>query len=494
MENHFKNKGNFIVLNRMYVGDYLSANLGHEVINMYTADNGRHYIYLNAYGSFAAKWAGQIGTMLLTKYHDKDCVEVIGKALGLTDVYDYEKDGNNKGEENIVISEHQSEFVRDLRYCDVPLQNLFSNMERQAVYVTFEAENVFRVHEGKEIYIHFVPQEREEDGYMDARASTSVIEHDEKRIDIYLSNNKLALASLNQFFTQGDDFAILENLTKNPEFDAFWVELGDNDKVPTDIKEHNECKISLFEICQIQNDENRFSNALAYFMQQTGYNGLWCGFLNRILGGKDGGIKKIYSVTREEAAEIKNEKIKNGLMKEQKRLFKEKRIKSRHELRVDGGRIDLVIRTAESLIIVENKIKSDINSVAGDCDGKQLRRYYNYAKWLVDLRNEKSADKGKNLCFLILCPEYNKPDLAEQEDLHEIRMSDVYKVVTYADLYGYLKEHYDVFKEDANFVAFHNAMHRHIHRNMNDYLYHDMQDKFYRRIFEQKNKGVNRKS
>jgi hypothetical protein len=60
MENHSKNKGNFIVLNRMYVGDYLSANLGHEVINMYTADNGRHYIYLNAYGSFAAKWADEI--------------------------------------------------------------------------------------------------------------------------------------------------------------------------------------------------------------------------------------------------------------------------------------------------------------------------------------------------------------------------------------------------------------------------------------------------
>ncbi|MBQ5777031.1 MAG: hypothetical protein IIW06_08615 [Bacteroidaceae bacterium] len=37
-----------IVINRMYVGDYLSENLGHEVINFFKADNGRHYIYLNA--------------------------------------------------------------------------------------------------------------------------------------------------------------------------------------------------------------------------------------------------------------------------------------------------------------------------------------------------------------------------------------------------------------------------------------------------------------
>ena len=28
-----------IVLNRMFVGDYLSSNLGHEVINLYQADN-----------------------------------------------------------------------------------------------------------------------------------------------------------------------------------------------------------------------------------------------------------------------------------------------------------------------------------------------------------------------------------------------------------------------------------------------------------------------
>ena len=34
-----KTKG--IVLNRMYVGDYLSSNLGHEVINLYRVDNER---------------------------------------------------------------------------------------------------------------------------------------------------------------------------------------------------------------------------------------------------------------------------------------------------------------------------------------------------------------------------------------------------------------------------------------------------------------------
>ena len=42
-----------IVLNRMYTGSYLSSNLGHEVINMFQDDQGKHYLYLNAKGNYA---------------------------------------------------------------------------------------------------------------------------------------------------------------------------------------------------------------------------------------------------------------------------------------------------------------------------------------------------------------------------------------------------------------------------------------------------------
>ena len=55
----------------MYVGDYLDSNLGHEVINLFKADNGNHYIYLNATGNFAKEHSGKIGYMLFVKYYDK---------------------------------------------------------------------------------------------------------------------------------------------------------------------------------------------------------------------------------------------------------------------------------------------------------------------------------------------------------------------------------------------------------------------------------------
>ena len=76
-----------IVVNRMYTGSYLSTNLGHEVINMFQADNGKHYLYLNAKGNYAKMHEGQISDMLLVRYaginEGKSEVQVLGWAKGL---------------------------------------------------------------------------------------------------------------------------------------------------------------------------------------------------------------------------------------------------------------------------------------------------------------------------------------------------------------------------------------------------------------------------
>jgi type IV secretory pathway ATPase VirB11/archaellum biosynthesis ATPase len=60
-------------------------------------------------------------------------------------------------------------------------------------------------------------------------------------------------------------------------------------------------------------------------------------------------------------------------------------------------------------------------------------------------------------------------------------MKQYYKIITYGDLYKFLKDRNEV-KADANFKAFFEAMHRHTHENVNDYLYYDMLEKFVRRI------------
>ena len=73
-----------LVLNRMYTGSYLSTNLGHEVINMFQADNGKHYLYLNARGNFDKKAGEKISDMLLVRYVGENRLEILAWASELT--------------------------------------------------------------------------------------------------------------------------------------------------------------------------------------------------------------------------------------------------------------------------------------------------------------------------------------------------------------------------------------------------------------------------
>ena len=63
-------------------------------------------------------------------------------------------------------------------------------------------------------------------------------------------------------------------------------------------------------------------------------------------------------------------------------------------------------------------------------------------------------------------------------------MNKKYKVITYRELYDFLKVRKSKSKVDANFDDFLDAMRRHTHYNVNDYLYYEMLEKFIRRINE----------
>jgi hypothetical protein len=144
-----------------------------------------------------------------------------------------------------------------------------------------------------------------------------------------------------------------------------------------------------------------------------------------------------------------------------------------------GGRIDLLVRDKNNIVVIENKIKSDVNTVPTDKKEKnQLDRYVNYITWLT------SENTNIEPHFLILAPNYNKPKLSEE-------MGKKYKVITYRKLYNFLAIT-DAVKSDCNFRAFHEAMHRHTHGNVNDYLYYEMMEKFVRRINEVNQKNSSR--
>ncbi len=435
-----------IVLNRMYVGDYLDSNLGHEVINLYKADNGNHYIYLNATGNFAKEHSGKIGHMLFVKYYDKGLVEIIGMATGLEDVpgadMQLNRDQKYDGVDEKILG-LQKEYIENteggIYYEGKSILDIFNDAEQQSIFITYRAEKVYRIKSSIRRFIRFCNADENSGADLPAEEIIQLVEHQQ------------AKASLKQYIYPSDS-SDYENLLALFDDNSIWEEEVVNKADADKLGAETQRKVSIFDICKIQNDENRFSNALAYFMERPEYYELWKVFFDKY--GIN--LKKSFSVAREESAKIEDEKWN-------------------HKDKPSGGRVDLLIRDGENIVVIENKIKSDINSIEGDDDGEQLERYYNYVEWRIG--NIDLKDYGKKPHYLILSPTYNPPTIKKES------MREVYKKqITYADLYNFLKEHLSSFYNDANFVAFFEAMKRHTHKNVNDYLYYEMQDKFYRRI------------
>lgn len=452
-----------IVINRMYVGNYLSNNIGHEVINLFKADNGGHYVYLNSRGNLAKEHEGRIGTMLFVKYYTKGVVEVIGKAVGLE-----EADGvigslsRNLDEENAELSNLQKEYINKqengISYNGASVLDIFKGAGQQSIYITYRAEAVYRTKKGKQILICFG----------DAQEVTS----EDAKI-IVLKDYKQAKASLKQYIypsSQNEDYEKLMLLID----DSFYWEDKCVQKVKDEFEElkdslNVERKISLFDICLIQNDENRFSNALKFFMEK--YPDLWRKFFRF---GKyhnyDGNNNKIskeeypinitlkpkWFVKREYDTTIKSYDEEDQTLKTSS----------------NSGRIDLFISDGENVVVIENKIKSGINKGNSASEGKtQLDRYVKYVKHLKSKNNKLGND-----AYFILAPNYNIPEI-------EKTLRNEYKVITYKNIYEFLNGSKEL-ENDDNLKAFFDAMHRHTHENVNDYLYYEMMQKFVSRINE----------
>ena len=432
------NKG--IVLNRMDgSGEYLHTNLCHEVINFFQADNGIHYLYLNATGNFAKEHKNKIGHMLFVKYYDKGIVEVIGMATGLEDVpganMPLKRDKKFKEvDEN--IWKHQIDFINKEKVCygGKSILDIFSGAEQQSIFITYKAEKVYRIKSSHRIFICF--------SSVNSDANLPI-----EGIVIKLSEINQAKTSLKQYI-KSDSEKDYEALKKLIDDEYLWESVG---KVDLNQYKASLQMISLFDICQIKNNENCFSNALAYFMMQPQYYELWVEFFKNFIIDEEFEINlnEDFSIEREASAKIEDTNWD-------------------HNTKPSGGRIDLLIRDGKNIIVIENKIKSDINSVAKDkFDCNQLDRYVNYIEWLKS-ENEKGH-------FILLTPNYNVPTLKEE-------MKNKYKIVTYREVYDFLSKYKHKFENDSNFVAFFNAIKRHTFETENEYYFQEMMEKFYRRL------------
>ena len=487
-----QSQGEDIVLNRMYTGSYLSSNLGHEVINMFQADNDKHYLYLNSKGNFS-KDGASVSTMLLVRGIGEKRVEIIGLAKNLKFVKSAQcKLPRDLGRVNKKIQTQQWDYMKSIEYGGALIKDIFGDEGQQSVFISYETDaNNFYLPQ-RRIIINF--KDKQEDDNSKKKAKNSE--------NIYLTELSFASTSLHQYVSENSnkhDWTVLHEICENA---SLWKKGIKKVEVPDNLSEQQD---SLFDICRIQDDENRFSNALSYFIEK--YPDIWIKFFE----SKGVKLSKIDSVTREEDAKIDNSKCEEKT----------------------GGRIDLLIRTPECYIIIENKIDSRIIFQGGV---SQIQRYYNYVNYLqreekerlekakkeleskIDgykaelgecngmrstpnrnkkinkLKTEKEEAenelkylpefKEREVIGFVLAPNYNPPTDSELEVKNGAgQIVYKYEPVSYKEIYDWLQDKAEVtIDKDPNFKAFHNAMKKHTYATKSEAIREDMMNIFFTRI------------
>ncbi len=439
-----------IVLNRMFVGDYLTSNLGHEIINLFQADNGNHYLYLNPYGNFDKSHKDKIGIMLMVKSVGGNVVEVIGMAKNIEAVVgvDQPYQKYEKGQDSDILKKQLDLIEKEqITYGGVPLNEIFNDAEQQTIFLTYKAKagDVLVPKEGHRIFIQY----GKNDKLSQAKSANDRW--------VVVEGHKFPSTSLKSYIYPNGEWKGEESEERQKDYEKILNEIilaedlwtTERDwKVKVD-EEVTERKPNLFEICQIQNDENRLSNALAYFMVQPEFRELWKDFFHSL------GISLLdgFTVEREADARIK-------ATEGDKTIYK------------GGGRIDLLIKDKENVIVIENKIKSGINSKeSDDKDMNQLDRYVNFVE------SEKESEfKELTPHYFILTPTYNVPDPS--------KVNNHFSILTYKRLYDFLSEgkNKEIVEQDDNFKVFRDTLYRHTLPTPNAYLFHEMLEKFQNRI------------
>ena len=434
-----------IVLNRMYTGSYLSSNLGHEVINMFPDDDGNYYMYLNATGDFSAEHAGKIGSMLLIKYtgqdkYGKPWVEVLGCAIELKDIYN-SKQRKQSEEDYVPCKGNSFKIIKEIKYGGVPIHDIFKGYDQQDVLISYYAEKLLLPKNDVKIYLCFAP-------FGDETIQASRISTNSGRYIVEMAE-KFASTSLKRYILEKDNKEDYNSLNNLISLDIWQDAVRDRIIIPKAFKPH---QISLFDIMpKLQRDENCFSDAFSYFIKRDAQE--WQKILEKIC--RDDNLGKIVSVKREKDASISKDN--------------------------KGGRIDLLIRTENAYIVIENKIKSDVNRSRGDLRGEnQLDRYREYINHCVEGNGDIKS------YFFILAPDYNMPDKEERKGYEPLYYSTLVGKLKdgteNAEVVEMMKQYHEAHKNENLWSAFYDAMQRHSYDYENDSLYGDMKNTFFARI------------
>lgn len=375
---------NEIMLNKMFVGDYLNDNLGHEVINLYQCDNEKFYIYTLAYGIPPKRADPEV--IVFMKKTNGGKYEIVAKATGLTPLFpdglkrprDFNgKNGEKKREEFQDINKKQREKIQkdNIKYGGVELDKIFDGNS----YI----KNKYAGYNDIDLYLTFEVKE---------------IVKPTRKIEIELPNWKSSMTMYLSPERYKDKYNEIKKYIKKT---ANWGKPVEKVNIDDDNDDIDEKNTNFLKIIRREDDELIFSNLLKYL-------------LNAIPEKMPEFAKDIFGIENFQDKYIIKREYKN---------------------------IDIVIEDENNIIVIENKIKSDINGKNKNNQESQLNKYEDII----------SREKGsKSVEYFILAPNYKN-----------FKDEKIWEIIKYNQIYEFFEKHKDSYKETKYFDDILSAMKKH---------------------------------
>ncbi len=440
-----KGKNKVILMNKMCVGSYNINNIGHEIINYFKPDKQQEtnvdidctYIYINPYGGMSTYYDNKdIDTIILTSAIVDKRVEILAILKNPIKIHS----GGDKGTETIHTNE-QKPYL-NLKYGGVELENIFKDNKDndKAIYVTFAVkdENMFKPKDNHRIFI-----------------SDNEADKDSETV-LKLKTKKLAKKSLKEYFEddenkkEGNEYKRIKQFIQNAENNGYLEKF---ETFPVKLKEYKYRKINILEIMSKVNEEQTYTNLLAYWFSR---GDLFNKFITKYFNKAD---DKNYLVEKEKV--------------------------------VGKNRADIIAIGENNVVVIENKILSGLNSIDKDKESKKTAQLGKMLKYIIE-GDKKEADKelyeNKDVYGIIFVPKYNKERIEkelEDYESYEINQKErYYKIITYDELLKFFKE--QMMEKDGKIII--------INKDIENDLYSDYYPEFIKCLENQNYKTINERN
>lgn len=465
-----------ILINKMYTGSYTNSNIGHEVINFFKSDSadgkkeGKSYVYVMPYGGIGKehnndkvklKWIFLTGAKesIKIKNNSYQALEILALRKVKKQLFkkgDFHKKKKGESEEHYkeVIENwkeyHQEQIKMHIKYAGVEVAMIFKDNQNDdtSIYVTYEVEDTIWKPK-KRIYLVDLRNEK----------NINNIIKTENEIYIAIKAKNLPGSSCKSFIDDKGDVNTLYQIIRNRK-EYFKEEEAKPVEIKSDESKEEQNKESFFEIMGKENDETSYTNMLYYFFNEKEMINEFIKFLKETKNNINPKVELNID-------EYKIEKEKFVIDIENKKR----------------GRMDLVAYGKNNVIIIENKIKSNLNGRQED-GTTQITTYYKCIEKREEERIKEGRTKQKRkIKIMILVPNY-KEDILKKELEKECKKIDgKYIIINYKTLYEFFESlKFEEIKSSYEYKEFLKALKLHTYENLGKKIENEMLKKFKSKI------------